>query len=119
MVESLLAVEGAACVSLGTETPCSEIARAAAAHRVDIVALSFSATFDEKAAVAGLSELRTLLPSTTLIWAGGGCIERLRRPVPGVDSGRHPRGLDRESQGLARAAPEPLANRPRALEQPA
>ena len=85
MVESLLAVEGAACVSLGPDTPCSEIARAAAAHRVDIVALSFSATFGEKAAVAGLSELRTLLPSSTLIWAGGVCIERLRRPVPGVD----------------------------------
>ena len=85
MVESLLAIEGAACVSLGTATPCSEIARAAAAHQVDIVALSFSATFADKAAVAGLSELRTLLPSDVLIWAGGACIERLRRPVPGVD----------------------------------
>lgn len=85
MAESLLTIEGAACVSLGTDTPCSEIARAAVAHRADIVALSFSAMFGEKAAVAGLAELRTLLPSPVLIWAGGACIERLRRPVPGVD----------------------------------
>lgn len=85
MAESLLAIEGAACVSLGTDTPCNEIARAAVAHRADVVALSFSAMFSGKAAVAGLSELRTLLPSPVLLWAGGTCIERLRRPVPGVD----------------------------------
>jgi DNA-binding transcriptional MerR regulator/methylmalonyl-CoA mutase cobalamin-binding subunit len=85
MVESLLAMEGAACVPLGTETPCSDIVRAAVAHRVDIVALSFSSVFGEKAAVAGLTELRTLLPAPVAIWAGGACIERLRRPVAGVD----------------------------------
>jgi DNA-binding transcriptional MerR regulator/methylmalonyl-CoA mutase cobalamin-binding subunit len=85
MVEALLAIEGAACLSLGTDTPCGEIARAASAHRADIVALSFSATFGERAALAGLSELRALLPASTSIWAGGACMERLRRPVPGVE----------------------------------
>jgi MerR family transcriptional regulator, light-induced transcriptional regulator len=85
MVEALLAIEGATCLSLGTDTPCGEIARAASAHRADIVALSFSATFGERAALAGLSELRTLLPASTTIWAGGACVERLRRPVPGVE----------------------------------
>ena len=117
MVESLLAIEGAACVSLGTATPCSEIARAAAAHRVDIVALSFSATFAEKAAVAGLSELRTLLPSDVLIWAGGACIERLRRPVPGVDLVGNLEGLIERVQGLARAAREPLTKDKHRLDQ--
>jgi DNA-binding transcriptional MerR regulator/methylmalonyl-CoA mutase cobalamin-binding subunit len=85
MVEALLAMEGAACVSLGTETPCSDIVRAAVAHRVDIVALSFSSAFGEKAAVAGLEELRTLLPSAIVIWAGGASVERMRRPIAGVD----------------------------------
>lgn len=85
MVEALLAIEGAACLSLGTDTPCGEIVRAAAAHRADVVALSFSATFGERVAVAGLSELRALLPASILIWAGGACIERLRRPVRGVE----------------------------------
>jgi methanogenic corrinoid protein MtbC1 len=85
MVEALLAMEGAACISLGTDTPCNEIARAAAAQRADIVALSFSAMFGERAAVAGLSELRQLLPAAVLVWAGGACIERFRKPMPGVD----------------------------------
>jgi len=85
MVETLLTVEGAACIPLGTETPCDDIARAAVAHRADIVALSFSAMFSEKAAASGLMELRTLLPSPILIWAGGACIQRMRRPIAGVD----------------------------------
>jgi len=85
MVESLLVIEGATCIPLGTETPCTDITRAAVAHRVDVVALSLSAVFGERAAVAGLSELRTLLPPSISIWAGGACIERLRRPVAGVD----------------------------------
>jgi methanogenic corrinoid protein MtbC1 len=85
MVEALLAVEGAACIPLGTETPCDDIVRAAVAHRADIVALSFSAMFSDKAAVAGLMELRTLLASPILIWAGGACIQRIRKPIAGVD----------------------------------
>ena len=85
MVEALLSVEGAACIPLGTETPCDNIARAAVAHGADIVALSFSGVFSDKVAAAGLMELRTLLPSQILIWAGGACIQRMRRPIAGVD----------------------------------
>jgi len=85
MAEALLRVEGTACVPLGTETPCDDIVRAAAAHRVDAVALSFSAVFGEKAARTGLTELRTRLSSQILIWAGGACIQRMRDPIPGVD----------------------------------
>jgi DNA-binding transcriptional MerR regulator len=85
MVEALLALEGACCVPLGTETPCAEVVRAAAAHRVEIVALSFSAAFSDKQAVAGLKELRALLPVDIPIWAGGATIGRVRKPVPGVE----------------------------------
>lgn len=85
MVETLLATEGAACIALGTQTPCDDIARAALAHRADIVGLSFSAMFGAKAAVAGLSQLRAMLPPSVEIWAGGECVRRLRRPVPGIE----------------------------------
>ena len=42
MVEALLTLEGCQCLSLGVQTPQEELPRAAAAHRADIVALSFS-----------------------------------------------------------------------------
>jgi DNA-binding transcriptional MerR regulator len=85
MVEALLAVEGASCVPLGTETPLAEIARAVRAHRIDILALSFSAAFNEKQAAAGLAQLRAMLPGAVLIWAGGECVPRIRKPVEGVE----------------------------------
>lgn len=84
MVESLLVVEGATCIPLGTETPAVEIARAVGAHRVNVAALSFSAAFPERQASAGLRELRAMLPRDVEIWAGGSCIRRLRRSIDGV-----------------------------------
>jgi DNA-binding transcriptional MerR regulator/methylmalonyl-CoA mutase cobalamin-binding subunit len=85
MAESLLAVEGAWCVSLGTETPVAEIGRAAAAYRVHIVALSFSSAASDKLLAAGLAQLRSQLPSEILIWAGGAAVQRARKPIPGVE----------------------------------
>lgn len=85
MVEALLAVEGATCIPLGTETPCDEIARAARAHQIDVVALSFSASFGPRQAWAGLTQLRGLLPEPTALWAGGATMAQLRKPPPGID----------------------------------
>lgn len=85
MVEALLVVEGATCIPLGTETPAVEIVRAAAAHRANVVALSFSAAFPDRQAASGLRELRQHLPRPVEIWAGGSCIRRLRRAIDGVD----------------------------------
>jgi DNA-binding transcriptional MerR regulator/methylmalonyl-CoA mutase cobalamin-binding subunit len=79
MVEALLALEGAHCVPLGTQMPLVEIARAAVAHRVDIVALSFSAAFPTRQVPGILQHLRTLLPAGVALWAGG---SGLRRTVP-------------------------------------
>lgn len=84
MAEALLALEGAACVALGTETPLPDIARAAEAHGIDVVVLSFSAAFGDKHAASGLSELRAMLSPSVGIWAGGASIVRLRKEVPGV-----------------------------------
>ena len=84
MVEALLAPEGVQCVSLGTQVPIPEIAAAAVAFEADVVALSFSASFSSKQAVASLESLRSVVPATTAIWVGGELIRRIRRDIPGI-----------------------------------
>ena len=82
MAEAMFTLEGCLGISLGVQTPIPEIAAAARAHEVDILALSFSSMIPVTQAVAGLSELRALVPSTVEIWAGGACAGL--RPKPGV-----------------------------------
>ncbi|UCH47959.1 MAG: MerR family transcriptional regulator [Betaproteobacteria bacterium] len=84
MVEAMLTVENALCIPLGTETPVTEIAQAAQAHRVDMVALSFSSAYPESKAIDALRELRSLLPDSTLLCAGGAGIARIRRRLDGI-----------------------------------
>lgn len=84
MVEALLAAEGAECIALGIETPIPDVARAAAAHAAEVVALSFSAAYPVALAVDGLRELRERVPAAIAIWAGGAGIARTRRTIPGV-----------------------------------
>lgn len=73
MVEALLALEGCTCVSLGTQTPLTDIAQAALAHRADVVALSFSNLHKAAVVRASLRELRAQLPAATALWVGGAC----------------------------------------------
>jgi MerR family transcriptional regulator, light-induced transcriptional regulator len=84
MAEALFALEGAECIPLGTQMPLLEIARAAAAHRADIVALSFSAAFPKRQIPGLLQQLRTVLPAAVALWAGGGGVKRLPE-VAGVE----------------------------------
>jgi MerR family transcriptional regulator, light-induced transcriptional regulator len=84
MMEALLAPEGVQCSSLGTQVPIPEIAAAARAFDADIVALSFSASFSSKQAVASLESIRSVIPDGTAIWVGGELIRRLRRDIAGV-----------------------------------
>ncbi len=86
MAEALLLLEGARCVSLGTQTPIWDIVLAATAHRADIVALSFTAAQNPNVVVDGLVELREKLPKSTEIWAGGAAPVLHRRPTPGVQA---------------------------------
>ena len=83
MVEALFTLEGAECIPLGTQMPLFEIARAAEAHRADIVALSFSIAFPNRQVPALLQQLRQLLPSGVALWAGGAGIGRCA-PIEGV-----------------------------------
>jgi len=84
MVESLLTLEGCRCVSLGTQTPVRDIAQAATAHGVDVVALSFSMNMNPNHVVDGLVELNTLLPPSIEVWAGGGAPVLRRRHIERV-----------------------------------
>jgi methanogenic corrinoid protein MtbC1 len=77
MVEALLSLEGAHCISLGTQTPLLEIARSAVAHRADVVGLSFSTAFPARQIPELLRELRAGLPASTELWAGGGGTRRV------------------------------------------
>lgn len=84
LVEALLVPEAVHCVSLGTQTPIEDIRRAAIAHKVDILALSFSGAFPLRSAIDGLDMLRGLLPPHVTIWAGGEMTRRVRRTIPGI-----------------------------------
>ncbi|MBK9445327.1 MAG: MerR family transcriptional regulator [Betaproteobacteria bacterium] len=80
MSEALLALEGASCVSLGTQTPIADIGMAASAHQADIVALSFSSAFPQRQVTPLLTQLRTLLPAHIRLWAGGSGVARCTPP---------------------------------------
>lgn len=85
MVEALLVEQGCACLSLGTQTPVRDIAHAALAHRVDVVALSFSSLMKTNDVLDGLTELRQHLPTTVTVWAGGQAAALKRRKLADVE----------------------------------
>jgi DNA-binding transcriptional MerR regulator/methylmalonyl-CoA mutase cobalamin-binding subunit len=84
MAQAVLALEGAECISLGTETPLWDTVLAASAHRADIVALSFTGCMNPNQIVDGLTELRGKLPQPVKVWAGGSAPVLMRRRVDGV-----------------------------------
>lgn len=81
MVEALWALEGATCIPLGSEMPLQEIVHAAAAHRVDVVALSFSVAFGQRGLPGLLAQLREMLPAGVEAWVGGSGVERIAPPA--------------------------------------
>lgn len=83
MVEAIFSLEGAECIPLGTQMPLLEIVRAANAHHVHIVALSFSAAFPARQIPGLLQQLRLALPVEIALWAGGSGVQRLA-PLSGV-----------------------------------
>jgi len=79
MAESVLRLEGADCVSLGTQTPLGEISMACEANQCDIVALSFSVNFPHNHAAEAASGLRAALPPSIALWCGGAGLARVRQ----------------------------------------
>jgi DNA-binding transcriptional MerR regulator/methylmalonyl-CoA mutase cobalamin-binding subunit len=84
MAEAMFALEGAATISLGTQTPVWDIVLAATSQRADVIALSFSSAYPANQAAAGLDELRESLPAGIELWAGGANPALARRAVPGI-----------------------------------
>jgi MerR family transcriptional regulator, light-induced transcriptional regulator len=84
MAEAILVPEGVQCISLGTQTPLEDIRRAVAAHKVHILAVSFSGAFPLRQATDGLASLRRQIPPQVSIWAGGEMTRRVRKTMPGV-----------------------------------
>jgi methanogenic corrinoid protein MtbC1 len=84
MAEAIFSMEGATCISLGTQTPVRDIAMAAAAHKADIVAVSFSAAFAPAQVCDSLEALRGQLAPGIPVWAGGGNAGLSRRAIAGV-----------------------------------
>ena len=84
MAEAMLAVEGASCIPLGTQTPMADIVTAALVHDADIIALSFSSSYPETRMAESLKQLRLALPRSKHLWAGGNGSARLRKPIEGV-----------------------------------
>jgi DNA-binding transcriptional MerR regulator/methylmalonyl-CoA mutase cobalamin-binding subunit len=86
MLQAVLSVQGASCLSLGLQTPAADIAACCKAETFDIVALSFSACFPSRRVGASLNELRAALDPAVALWAGGSGITGLtgRRHLKGV-----------------------------------
>ena len=82
MAEAMLVPEGARCLSLGIQTPLSDIQLATRSGEFDVVALSFSAAYPVRQAVEGLTSLRRLLPEPIALWAGGTGVRGRQRSLP-------------------------------------
>ena len=72
MAEALMTLQACRCLPLGTQTPIADIVAAVAAHRIDVVALSFAESLTAAQALPALAELRASLPGAVQVWAGGG-----------------------------------------------
>jgi hypothetical protein len=72
MAEVLMTLEACRCLPLGVQTPAGDVVAAAIAHRIDVVALSFTGSLDAADAQAALRDLHDRLPPSVAIWAGGG-----------------------------------------------
>lgn len=84
MLQAILALAGARCVSLGTETPARELAAAARSHQAQIVALSFSIAFPNRSIRPFLQQVQAALPEEVQLWAGGAGLERIRKKPDGI-----------------------------------
>jgi MerR family transcriptional regulator, light-induced transcriptional regulator len=98
MAEAVLTLEGCRCISLGVQTPVWDIVRAAMAHNVEVVALSYTGCTNPNSVIDGLVELRSKLPPAIELWAGGSAPVLQRRAIDGL---RVMPALQQVSQALA------------------
>jgi len=82
--QALCVTRIAAALDGRAEATDDDVARAARAHGADVVALSFSSMFGATPAQRELRRLRSALPETTEIWAGGACPGLTGFVLPGL-----------------------------------
>jgi DNA-binding transcriptional MerR regulator/methylmalonyl-CoA mutase cobalamin-binding subunit len=70
MAHAFFAMDGAQCISLGTQTPVADILNAVHAHEIDVVGLSCTAN-PSRMPHAQLAALRKMLPTRVQLWVGG------------------------------------------------
>ena len=84
MVEALLRLDNVDAVCYGAQMPVRDIAHAVSRHKMNIVAVSFSASYPASNAVNFLEELRFKLPLAVDIWGGGAALRSTRRSIEAV-----------------------------------
>jgi methanogenic corrinoid protein MtbC1 len=75
MVETLLRLGGAEVIAFGVEMPFRDIKDAAVSHKVDVIGLSFSASFKSDDAIVMLTGLRQMIDPGIRIWVGGAAFD--------------------------------------------
>lgn len=85
MVDALVSLYGASCISLGAQTPLEEIPHAISDYHADIVCLSFSAAFPKRRILPLLKVLRNIVPKSVEIWIGGAGAIGLDRSPRGIN----------------------------------
>lgn len=84
MAQTVLALEGCTCLSLGVQMPIDDIADAARDWRADAVALSVTGCMKRNLVLTSLALLRARLPAPTGLWVGGAAPALHRRRLDGV-----------------------------------
>ncbi len=84
MVEALLAAKGIAAINLGSEVPMDQIQSAVHHFNVDILGITFSASYPYKHIRPHLRELREMINDEVVIWIGGEGAHGLRKLPNGV-----------------------------------
>lgn len=85
MVEAMMRLDNVDAICFGAQMPVRDIAQAVIKQKMNIVALSFSASYPTSKAIDFLEELRFRLPLSIDIWAGGNALKFTRRSIEAVE----------------------------------
>lgn len=84
MVEAIMRLDNVEAVCYGAQMPVRDVAQAVTRHKMQIVAISFSASYPTTKAIDYLEELRFRLPLAVEIWGGGASLRSTRKTVEDV-----------------------------------
>jgi len=84
MAQTLLALDGCPCQSLGLQVPIADIVAGALEWPADVVALSVTGCMKPTLVHASLVQLRAQLPRAVALWVGGAAPALARRTIDGA-----------------------------------